>query len=86
MPGYTTTTTPEFLIVLLNESKGRTHKIKCLVLICNIKFKSLLDPKQSCFVIEVIQCEISNNIQILPRKSKDFNAIAKKKKKNKELI
>lgn len=43
---------------------------KCLVLIGNIKLKSLLDQKQSWFVIVVIQCEISNNIQRLPRKKK----------------
>lgn len=54
---------------------------KCLVLIGNIKLKSLLDPKQSWLVIVVIQCEISNNIQRLPRKQRKAILIQWPKKK-----
>lgn len=54
---------------------------KCLVLIGNIKLKSLLDPKQSWLVIVVIQCEISNNIQRLPRKKRKVILIQWPKKK-----
>lgn len=54
---------------------------KRLVLIGNIKLKSLLDPKQSWLVIVVIQCEISNNIQRLPRKKRKVILIQWPKKK-----
>lgn len=54
---------------------------KCFVLICNTKLKSLLDPKQSWLVTVVIQCEISNNIQILPGKQRKDILIQWSKKK-----
>lgn len=61
------------------------QKKKCLVLVCNMKLKSLLDPKRSWLVIVVIQCEISSNIQLLPRKQRKDILIQWPKKENKEL-